>query len=240
MEDKIRAVVAAVVVLGLGVICICLNTVSDNKGPVIRIDESKELTFQEGEDESILLQGVTATDTRDGDVTDSVRVDTIIVDGDVIKVKYAAKDSKNNITISEKYREIKYISLGIEEDIVDEQDDLEENVPENGENNSSEGVTDIVVEEIDKEAANKSGMPVILLTQKEVTINKGETFSDMAALAYVKETYDNSGDVSRRIRISGNEQELTEGDYEISFTVSDIDGNVSEPAILILHVKAAE
>ncbi|MBQ3545411.1 MAG: DUF5011 domain-containing protein [Lachnospiraceae bacterium] len=245
MDNRVKAIIAGSVAVGIIFICICVTALSDKKGPVIKVDDSIKLTYKAGDDDSVLLQGVTAIDKRDGNVSDSIVVDSVIIDGDVIKVKYAAKDFSNNVTISKVYREVSYISSDIDtndsvekDNILENSETKEDTTVEINHSEVSSEVTDNSVGEIDKDAVNASGIPVIVLTQKEVTINKGEQFSDMKALSYVKETYDDSGDVSRRIRISGNDGELQEGDYEIKFTVSDKDGNVSEPAILILHVKA--
>ena len=244
MDNKIKVVGLGSVVVVILFIGLFFTAFSDKEGPVITIDNSKELVYQEGDDESILLQGVSATDKKDGDVSETLRIDNILVDGNVVKVKYAAKDSHNNVTITDSYRVIKYISItSEEEEPIEESDDTDSS--SNNELNDKQtdedeaNLTDPTVE-IDKESADKSGIPVITLTEKEVTIHEGESFSDITALGYVKETYDNSGDVSRRIRVTGNEEELKEGDYEIKFTVSDTDGNVSEPAILTLHVEANE
>lgn len=53
-----------------------------------------------GTDTSLLLTGVTATDERDGDVTDTVTIESVIpnTDGTEASVIYVAKDSKNNVT----------------------------------------------------------------------------------------------------------------------------------------------
>lgn len=241
MDNKVKAIGIGGIVVMIVLLSLMISLFSDKEGPEIQINESVEIVYHEGEDKSVLLKGVTANDLRDGDVSKSVIVDSVIIDGNIIKVRYAVKDSKNNITVSDKYREIKYVPLMKDENEVntegedDNNSDMEND--SNSENDDNEVIpNEIIIEEINKEIADKSGIPVITLIKREVSINEGESFSDIEALEYVKETYDNSGDVSRRIRVTGNEGELVEGDYEIKYTVSDTDGNVSEPAILILHV----
>lgn len=71
----------------------------DRIPPVITIPD-KEITYQEGDDTASLLKGVTAWDDVDNDITDKLRVDTIIPDkeGLTAVVVYAVYDSSNNVT----------------------------------------------------------------------------------------------------------------------------------------------
>ena len=55
----------------LGAVTVVLKLAEDDQPPEIQIQES-ELTYTEGDDFETLLEGVTATDNRDGDVTDSM------------------------------------------------------------------------------------------------------------------------------------------------------------------------
>lgn len=72
-----------------------LNT--DRIAPVITFGE-EEIVYREGMSEEGLLEGVTAMDDRDGDVTDSLVVEKVskMADGDVI-VSYAAMDRAGNV-----------------------------------------------------------------------------------------------------------------------------------------------
>ncbi len=75
----------------------------DKDGPMISVG-STNVTYTEGQDKNVLLEGVSAYDKKDGDVTDSLIVESVIVvsDGKKAKIVYAAKDSSNNITKSSK------------------------------------------------------------------------------------------------------------------------------------------
>lgn len=71
-----------------------------------------EITYVEGSDTSSLLAGVTATDKRDGDVSDSVCVERVLpISSSEAFVVYAAKDSANNVV--KKDRKVRY-STGAE------------------------------------------------------------------------------------------------------------------------------
>lgn len=80
---------------------------SDSSGPVFSGgQDSLEVSIQDGED--VLLQGITASDKKDGDVTESILVEELSKLYDSIKrtVTYAAFDSDNHVTEME--REIVY------------------------------------------------------------------------------------------------------------------------------------
>lgn len=83
--------------------------VQDKEGPEILFDETIKLQYAVDVSERELLQGVTAVDSRDGDVTNSLIVESIIVknEASVLKVTYAAIDYSKNVT-----RMTKYFSVG--------------------------------------------------------------------------------------------------------------------------------
>ena len=80
---------------------------SDSSGPVFSGgQDSLEVSIQDGED--VLLQGITASDKKDGDVTESILVEELskLYDSSKRTVTYAAFDSDNHVTEME--REIVY------------------------------------------------------------------------------------------------------------------------------------
>lgn len=75
------------------------NQTYDREPPEITMDQD-ELTLSVSDSESALLQGVTATDAQDGDVTDSLVVESVrgVVADQRFTVTYAAFDSDGNVT----------------------------------------------------------------------------------------------------------------------------------------------
>ena len=72
------------IVAGLIILCVALGAgtaaviaTSDRKGPEIEIPSGADVTYEEGSDTASLLEGVTATDDKDGDVTDSLVIENI-------------------------------------------------------------------------------------------------------------------------------------------------------------------
>ena len=72
------------IVAGLIVLCVALGAgtaavvvTDDRKGPEIELPADGDVTYEEGSDTAPLLEGVTATDEKDGDVTDSLMIENI-------------------------------------------------------------------------------------------------------------------------------------------------------------------
>lgn len=95
------------IVAGLIVLCVALGAgtaavvvTDDRKGPEIEFPADGDVTYEEGSDTAPLLEGVTATDEKDGDVTDSLMIENIFPNDDhtSASVVYAAKDSHNNVS----------------------------------------------------------------------------------------------------------------------------------------------
>lgn len=95
------------IVAGLIVLCVALGAgtaavvvTDDRKGPEIELPADGDVTYEEGSDTASLLEGVTATDEKDGDVTDSLVIENIFPNDDhtSASVVYAAKDSHNNVS----------------------------------------------------------------------------------------------------------------------------------------------
>ena len=102
---KITLTIVAVVLTVLSVLTVIFT---DSKGPKITV-EQKSITYVNGDDKASLLDGVSAYDAVDGDVTVSLIVKdiTVLNSGDTAKVTYAARDNRNNI--SEAYRIVTYV-----------------------------------------------------------------------------------------------------------------------------------
>ena len=95
------------VLIGIGAF---LYLDKDRTAPTITIPET-ELIYEQDMTEKELLDGVTAYDAEDGDVTDAVFVEKIseTADGRVI-ITYAAADSANNVAESSRIAEIKDVN----------------------------------------------------------------------------------------------------------------------------------
>ena len=100
-------VLLVVTIAALAVFLFTHRNVVDSRGPVIHIEEPLiEVSVQDGDER--LLEGVTASDSSDGDVTDSVKVEnisTFYADGKRL-ITYVAFDS--DMHVGRATREIRY------------------------------------------------------------------------------------------------------------------------------------
>ena len=76
---------------------------TDTKAPEIRM-EAETLAVSVADEKAALLQGVTARDSRDGDVTDSLVVEsvTLLESSGMVNVAYAAFDDAGNVARAER------------------------------------------------------------------------------------------------------------------------------------------
>lgn len=80
----------------------------DRKPPEIRFPET-EAVYEIGGDITVLYEGVTAFDKKDGDVSSSLLIENVVIcdDGENAMVSYAACDSDNNV--AKAYRTVKVL-----------------------------------------------------------------------------------------------------------------------------------
>ena len=92
-------VLTALSVVGLGGYRIAAKLSTSGEAPVISFDTNMLEVTTDATDQE-LLQGVTATDAEDGDVTDSLLVETStnFISDNTVEVTYAAFDSNGHVT----------------------------------------------------------------------------------------------------------------------------------------------
>ena len=82
---KFLVVLLVIVCIGLGAGVVFLKGSDDNEGPKITFEEGKDTKYSSNTTKDELLQKVKAYDEKDGDVTDSLTVETM----------YPKNDGKN-------------------------------------------------------------------------------------------------------------------------------------------------
>jgi hypothetical protein len=98
MPKKLIALML-VICVGLSAFIFQAKFLSDRKGPEIIFDESVDLVYEDDMSETELLNGVTAMDDEDGDVSDTLMIESVYrVDDTSAIAVYIAKDSHKNMT----------------------------------------------------------------------------------------------------------------------------------------------
>lgn len=234
----IAGVVVLVLLLTAGAAWIVVK--QDREGPTITVDDTEKLSWHSGMDKLDLLKGVTARDDVDGDVTDSLVVESIKQDmevGDKVLVTYAAKDSSNNVTKVTR-------SVDYTEDADEGQD--ESSLDETGEDEAQ--VKDETAEAADPEAkaaadrdaaikALPEGAPHFYLKQHYVTLKAGESFDKLSWVEDISDTKDSREYLFRYISIEGDVNVSAPGTYELKYHALDSDGNASNVDVLTVTVN---
>ena len=79
----------------------------DHTAPEIKVDQTVKIAYTEGEDYGKLLEGVTARDDKDGDLTSEVFVEKVVpVSKKKAAVYYGVTDKANNVGTAS--REVTY------------------------------------------------------------------------------------------------------------------------------------
>lgn len=249
-----KGILAGLIVLWLALFAgtAAVMVTSDRKGPEIAVPSGVDVTYEEGSDTALLLEGVTATDDRDGDVTDSVVIENIFPNDDRTgaSVIYAAKDSHNNVT--KVTRRVNYKAAG---DVTAPEENTEaegsdaapaENAEAEGsdaapaaeeaQQNDTEGVKNETNAKMEIEAL-PSESPKMYLNTYETTVKAG---SELDKISYIKEITDDTDSqetLFTEIQVDGEVDTATPGDYTLTYHVTDSNGNQSNMAVLTVHVQ---
>lgn len=250
MKQRLLTVVLLAGCVILGVITCVMYAGQDRKPPVIST-EKMDITYREGDNYSALLEGVTAKDNREGDLTDQIFVDKIVPleDGKAV-VYYGVMDKKKNVGTAT--RVITYESVdkteqsstdgeGAENDDTRKADqDAEAKKAEQQKKADAKKAEQKKAEENQDDLTPEGENPVIALNTDHVEIPAGSEFDPLSAVKGVADTYDDADTLSQQISIEGEYDTNTPGDYELSYYVTDSDGNTSEVKTLTLTVKEGE
>ena len=255
---KFLVVLLVIVCIGLGAGVVFLKGSDDNEGPKITFEECKDTKYSSNTTKDELLQKVKAYDEKDGDVTDSLTVETMYPknDGKEMVIIFVAKDKSNNVTKKEFTMEAadgnaENPDIGLidpdaidenaasadstEADSTDSQDvvdadsvDVASADTQNGED-SLEAQAQKTQE--DKIAQLSPQAPKMYLNTYYVEVPVGTVLDK---LSYVKDIQD---DVFKKIQITGDVNTGAAGTYELTYYVVDSNGNSSNGAVLTVVVK---
>lgn len=215
----------------------------DRNGPEITVPQ-EEVTYVAGSDTSALLNGVTAADDRDGDVTSTVTVESIIPNEDQTgaSVVYVAKDSQNNVTKAA--RLISYAAdagqaAAQEAEAAAQQADQEAAAADQTAASGEDAQTadDGAAQNEAAIAALPAESPRFYLTQYSVEVERGAELNRLGYVQDITDDKDSRDELYQGIQISGEVDTNTPGEYMLEYYVVDSDGNTSNTAQLKVTVK---
>lgn len=215
----------------------------DRKGPEISVPQ-EEITYVAGTDTSALLNGVTAQDNRDGDVTDTVTIESIIPNADQTgaSVIYVAKDSKNNVT--KETRTIVYSTDAAQAAVAAADQAAQDQAAADpaaaqgdAAGESAQTVDDGAAQNEAAIAALPAESPRFYLTQYSVEVERGADFNELSYVQDISDDKDSRDELYQGIQISGEVDTNTPGEYTLEYHVVDSDGNNSNAAQLKVTVR---
>ncbi|WP_461883996.1 immunoglobulin-like domain-containing protein [Fusicatenibacter sp.] len=223
------------VALGAGTAAVAVS--SDRKGPEIEVPSGADVTYEEGSDTAFLLEGVTAVDDRDGDVTSSLVIENIFLSDDhtSASVIYAAKDSHNNVT--KVTRRVNYKASAGDAAEADSSDaGAPETAAEEPKQNDTEGVKNETNAQMEIDALPAEA-PKLYLNTYEVTVEAGTELDQFSYIKEITDDADSQETLFGEIQIDGDVDTAAAGDYTLTYHVTDSDGNQSNAAVLTVHVQ---
>ena len=217
MRQRIIALVLAGGCIILAGVAFFMYTGQDRTAPEITIDK-ESITYTEGEDYDTLMRGVSASDDKDGDLTDQVFVDKIVPCGETeAVVYYGVMDSSKNVgTIT---RKVTYHPL----DKKETKAEAEEGEPV--ENQGTETADAGLQEEVLQLDGDR---PAIGLTAESMEIEAGTPFDALSVVSGVIDDVDAADDLSTRIQIEGTYNTEVPGTYALIYYVKDSNENLSD------------
>ena len=224
----------------------------DQSAPSINFS-SDAIVYSEDMDEEELIEGVTASDSRDGDVSDSIRVSNIQIseDGKSATVEYVARDSSNNIARASRVLQANIsASTGVSDMEAQVTPTPEAAEPTPTPEASATPTPTPPPEVTEAPDANELGRqeneaaiaalapeaPRLYLSEYAITINAGSEFNPLLYVEDITDDLDARDDLYMEIQIEGGVDTATPGVYELYYLVVDSTGNSSNQANLTVTV----
>lgn len=230
----------------------------DHTGPEIIADSSSDLVYSPDMSEAELLEGISAVDEKDGDVSDTLTVESVYeTDDSSVVISYAAKDNDNNIT---KYKRTMKAE-NTEEDEEGEDSPAEENGSSEETAENTEDVSEESGEETEETVAAPTATPKqdeaeslrqeqealadampsqnprIYLTEYLVKIPVGSSWEPLDYVSEIEDDQDDMYALWRKIQVSGSVDTSAAGTYECTYNVMDSQNNDSNHAVIKVIVE---
>ena len=200
----------------------------DRTAPEIKVDQSKKIAYTEGEDYGKLLEGVTAQDEKDGDLTNEVFVEKVVpVSKKKAVVYYGVTDKAKNVGTARR---------GVTYQTAEDSDAAEETAQDA----AAADEQSIDEQSIDQQSAAlqpNGTRPAMKLAEETKTIARGTSFNALNEVTDAVDDKDDRDTLFRGLHIDGNYNVNQAGTYTLQYYVQDSDGNTSDPITFTLTVQ---
>ena len=243
-----------------GVVGFVISTGQDKEAPKIKVEKTS-ISYKENESYDLLLEGVSAEDNVDGNLTDQIFIDKIVpMENGEAMVYYGAVDSSNNVGTAK--RKVAYTAVdggaaadpddAADAENADKKDEEQKDTQTDAEKADGEktGAEKPDAEKSDEEQKNEEDSdepekelkpdgkrPAMALKTSSKTIKAGESFDLMSVVKGVVDDKDKADVLYRHVCADGQYNTNRAGSYTITYYVIDSDGNSSEPIKFTLKVE---
>ena len=242
-----QRLITSVLLLGcvaVGAVGVLAYKKQDRTAPVITVSD-KKMSYTAGDPYDQLLEGVTATDNKDGDLTDEVFVDRVVpTSKKKAVVYYGVMDKSNNVGTARKT--VTYHgenNMGSDAEDIAPADNADAENATQPDQSADQEQKDADKQQADQLDATTDDLkangekPAMSLTATSETIARGSNFN---ATSMVKEVVDDKDDrdtLFRQLHVDGTYDTTKSGTYELTYYVQDSDGNTSDPITFTLTVQ---
>lgn len=237
---KFLVVLLVIVCIGLGAGVVFLKGSDDNEGPKITFEEGKDTKYSSNTTKDELLQKVKAYDEKDGDVTDSLTVETMYPknDGKEMVIIFVAKDKSNNVTKKEFTMEAADGNAENPDIGLIDPDAIDENAASADTQNGEESLeAQAQKTQEDKIAQLSPQAPKMYLNTYYVEVPVGTVLDKLSYVKDIQDDVDTTSNLFKKIQITGDVNTGAAGTYELTYYVVDSNGNSSNGAVLTVVVK---
>ena len=227
--------VLLVICIGLGAGVVYMREQSDRQAPEIICTDETAAEYNPGMSDAQLLKGIKAIDDKDGDVSDSLTVESVYeVDDSNVVVTYVAKDASNNIAKLKR-------NMSTDPEKMKESRENDDDTSEGTEPTPTPAGDDIASQTAAEQEKMADDMPAqypkIYLNEYYIKTSVGSSVDLLSNVKEIKDDTDNVSELWRRIQINGQVNTYTPGTYTCSYYVVDSAGNMSNTAELTVIVQ---
>lgn len=200
----------------------------DRTAPEIKVDQSEKIAYTEGEDYGKLLEGVTAQDDKDGDLTSEVFVEKVVpVSKKKAVVYYGVTDKAKNVGTAR--REVTYQTA--------EDSDAAEETAQDAAAADEQSIDEQSIDQQSAALQPNGTRPAMKLAEETKTIARGTSFNALNEVTDAVDDKDDRDTLFRGLHIDGNYNVNQAGTYTLQYYVQDSDGNTSDPITFTLTVQ---
>lgn len=248
MKQRLITIVLLLGCVAVGAVGVLTYKKQDRTAPVITVSD-KKMSYTAGDPYDQLLEGTTATDNKDGDLTDEVFVDRVVpTSKKKAVVYYGVMDKSNNVGTARKT--VTYHgdnNMGSDAEDITPADNADAENATQPDQSADQEQKDADKQQADQQADQPDATtddlkangekPAMSLTATSETIARGSNFNATSMVKDVVDDKDDRDTLFRQLHVDGTYDITKSGTYELAYYVQDSDGNTSDPITFTLTVQ---